>query len=102
MNDLAFRIRAWAALLPTTVRKRFYQGVKWVGILATLAVLVLPELDAAGLHWSYETTALAVASALVGLTGHIADSNTFPEPLADMSPAPEPTGDANLTPPPAS
>lgn len=99
MNNLAFKLGAWAALLPTSLRKRFYQGMKYLGMLATLAVLVLPELDSAGLHWSYETTALAVATALVSLTAHVADRNTLVEPPVDMTPAPEPTGDANLTPP---
>lgn len=96
MGNLAFQLGAWASMLPTALRKRFYQGVKYLGMVATLAVLVLPELDGAGLHWSYETTALAIATALVGVTGHLADRNTSVDPGVDVTSAPEAEAQAAL------
>lgn len=90
MSALSDALSTLAQSLPAAQRKQVYKGVKIVAALATVALVVLPLLPRLGV--SYDTTGLAaVLTAVLATVGHLADSNTHPEPLLDQSTAPEPT-----------
>lgn len=99
LTQLSFLLGSWATHLPTATRKRFYQGVKVLASLATLALLVLPMLPNMGVTLSDPHGTTVVLTALLALLGHVADRNTVVEPQVDVTPAPEP---GNPTPPAAS
>src|SRR5690242_12268501 len=90
-------LSGWANSLPAAYRKRVYQTIKVLAGLATLALIVLPYLPQVGINLPTDVRWDAVLTGLLAFLGHLADKNTFPEPLVDVTPAPEPTGD--VTPP---
>jgi hypothetical protein len=90
MSTLTDALSTLAQSLPASTRKQVYKGVKIAAALATVVLVVLPLLPALGV--SYDTTGLAaVLTAVLATVGHLADSNTHPEPLLDPSSAPETT-----------
>ena len=90
MSTLSDALRDLAQQLPAKTRKMVYKVTKIVAAVATIALLVLPLLPSLGV--SYDTTGLAAALTFVlAAVGHLADSNTHPDPLLDASEAPEPT-----------
>ena len=91
LSNLSLLLGAWAHSLPAVWRKRVYKGSKVVAGLATVALLVLPALPGMGVNWSQGSVVAAVATALLTVVGHMADSNTTVAPLLDTSPAPEST-----------
>lgn len=88
-TDLLFQLGAWANTLPTNVRKRVYQVVKYLASAATLVLIVLPYLPEVGVTLPTAERWYAAFTFGLGLLSHLADRNTHPEPLADAAPAPE-------------
>jgi hypothetical protein len=90
MSTMTDALTTLAQSLPAAQRKQVYKGVKIAAAVATVVLVVLPLLPSLGV--SYDTTGVAaVLTALLASLGHLADSNTHPEPLLDPSEAPEPT-----------
>lgn len=90
MSAMTDALNTLAQSLPANVRKQVYKGVKIAAAVGTVVLLLLPLLPSLGV--SYDTTGLAaVLTAVLAAVGHLADSNTHPEPLLDQSEAPEPT-----------
>lgn len=89
LSNLLLQLGGWANALPTSVRKRVYQGVKYLSALATLVLIVLPYLPTVGVNLPTDVRWYAAFTFGLSLLSHLADRNTFPDPLADAAPAPE-------------
>lgn len=80
MNDLLTKLAAFLkgeeGSLPANTRKKVYKVMKYLGALSTLALVVLPTLPGLGLDFSKASVVTAVATALLFLTGQLADPNT--------------------------
>lgn len=87
LSRLAFFLGSWANLLPTATRKTVYRYLKVASGVATVALLVLPQLPGLGL--SLPTAYLAPVTLVLSLVAHLADRNTQVVPQVDLTPAPE-------------
>jgi hypothetical protein len=76
MSALGAFLKGQEDSLPAAARKKVYKVVKYVGALSTLALLLLPALPGMGLDFSKASLVATVASALLFLTGQLADPNT--------------------------
>jgi len=91
LSNLALLLGSWANSLPAVWRKRLYKTVKVLAGVATLALIVLPMLPSLGVDLPTNVRWDAVLTAALAFLGHLADSNTHPEPALDTGEAPEPT-----------
>lgn len=87
VSRLLFALGGWANMLPTPTRKRVYQWVKVASSIATVALIVLPQLPSLGL--ALPSAKVAALTAILAAVAHLADRNTQAPVQVDVTPAPE-------------
>lgn len=88
--DSATALQTVLTAIPARARKAIYKTAKILAALVTLALLILPSFTATtGIDLPNSDRWVAIATGLLALLAHLADSNTITDPLVDVNPAPE-------------
>lgn len=88
--DSATALQTILTAIPARVRKTIYKIAKILGAVVTLALLALPWFNLNGFVLPDTDRYVAIATGILTLLSHLADSNTITDPLVDVNPAPEP------------
>lgn len=89
LQRLAFLLGSWANMLPALWRKRIYNTVKVIAALATVFLLIAPDLGSYGIDLPNYERWTAIATALLFFTGQLASRNTDVPVVAVPGDAPE-------------
>lgn len=73
-------LQMYAQVVPVKARKVTYKTVKILASLATLALVLWPELPSVGVTIPNADRWAGVLTAVIALLGHLADSNTQTTP----------------------